>query len=338
MARDFYDELVPFYHLIFDDWNASIDRLGRCPPQKDSRSWTRGPWGKRLVLARTRRRYALSREDPGSYSFCASIPIMTKNIEGLPQSERRLQQDLAALGVTREMTLMVHSSLSSIGWVIGGPPTVVRALLHVLGENGTLAMPAATPHCADPATWTDPKVPEEWLDDMREHIPVFDPQTTPTTMGAIPEAFRTWPGTLRSRHPLESVCARGRAASDVTSEHPLAFSEGRGGPFEKLYDLESWILLIGVGFNRCTALHFAESLVETRRVTTVRFPTLDDGRRVWNEVPNVADDNDTHFPVIGEKYVAARKARHGHIGEAPSTLVPMRDLVDFAVGYFEEVL
>ena len=233
---------------------------------------------------------------------------------------------------------MVHSSLSSIGWVLGGPSTVVRVLLDVLGEKGTLVMPCATPQCSDPARWTDPQLPEAWLEEAREHLPVFDRQTTPTSRGAIPEAFRTWSGILRSDHPLESVCARGPSASEVTRAHPLVFSQGREGPYGKLYELESHVLLLGVGFNRCAALHFAESLVEKRRVKNERFPILDHGRRVWVEPPDVADDNDTHFPIIGRKYVSAGRARQESIGEAQSTLFPMRDLVDFAVAYFEAKL
>ena len=261
-----------------------------------------------------------------------------RNLGEQPRTEAGLRQDLVNIGVTNEMTLLVHSSLSSIGWVVGGSPTVVRALLHVLGEKGTLVMPAATPHCADPATWASPRVPEAWLAEVREHLPIFDPRTTPTARGAICETFRTWPDTLRSNHPVESVCARGVAASTITSVHPLAFSEGPGGPFEKLYDLDCWVLLLGVGFNRCTALHFAESLLDKRRVKTLQFPVLDNGQRVWMEVRNVADDNDTHFPVIGHKYVAAEGVRRGAIGDARSMLFPMRGLVDFAVSCFHEVL
>ena len=199
-------------------------------------------------------------------------------------------------------------------------------------------MPAATPLSADPATWTSPRLPEAWLDDVREHLPVFDAQTTPTTMGAICESFRTWPDTLRSTHPVESVCARGIEAPGIVSEHPLAFSEGPGGPFEKLYSLDCRILLVGVGFNRCTALHFAESLVDKRRVKTLRFPMLDDGRRTWMDVPNVADDNGTHFPTVGEEFATEERSRRGRIGDAPSVLFPMRSLVDHAVRYFERVL
>ena len=261
-----------------------------------------------------------------------------KSFEGHPRTEAGLQKDLATIGVAHGMTLLVHSSLSSIGWVVGGAPTVVRALLSVLGESGTLVMPAATPHGTDPSTWSSPRLPEAWLADVREHLPVFDARTTPTTMGTICESFRTWPDTLRSDHPVESVCARGVAASAIVGEHPLAFSEGPGGPFEKLYNLNCQVLLLGVGFNRCTALHFAESLVDRRRVKTLRFPVLDNGQRVWAEVSNVADDNGAHFPVVGQQYVAEEGVRQGKIGDAASMLFPMRSLVDFAVRYFDDAL
>jgi aminoglycoside 3-N-acetyltransferase len=249
-----------------------------------------------------------------------------------------LRRDLADIGVEPGQTLIVHSSLGAIGWVVGGPSAVVRALLDAVGDRGNLAMPAATPHCGDPATWRDPKIPEAWIDEVRASLPPFDARTTPTTMGAIPEAFRTWPGTRRSGHPLESVCARGPRAEEITREHPIAFSEGPGSPFARLHDLDSWILLAGVGFNRCTALHFAESLVARRRTTTVRILRVGDAGREWVEVPNVADDNDTHFPIIGARYLSAAGAPEGTIGEAKAVCVRMRDLVDFARGYFERAL
>lgn len=259
-------------------------------------------------------------------------------IKRSPITEMRLRQDLADIGLEAGMTLIVHSSLKSIGWVVGGAPTVIRALLDAIGVDGTLVMPAATPQCSEPATGTQPQDSECRLEQVVDSLPVFDPLTTPTMMGAIAESFRTWPGTLRSEHPLESVSARGVHAGKVTKEHPLSFSEGPGSPFAKVHELEGWILLLGVGFNRCTVLHFAESLVERRRTMTVRFPVVQDGRRTWTEVTNVADDNDTHFPIIGEKYLATGRAICGTIGESPSILLPMRDLVAFAQQYFEAVL
>ena len=249
-------------------------------------------------------------------------------------TQAELCADLQKLGLEPGALLVVHSSLSSMGWVLGGAETVVRSLLEVLGPKGTLVMPAATPQCADPATWKEPELPDAWIPRIRAHQPLFDVSTTRTSLGAIPETFRTWPGTLRSEHPLESVCARGALARSLLESHPLAFSEGPGTPFGRLHEHDAWILLLGVGFNRCTALHHAETLVENRRTTTVRFPVLEGGERRILEVPNVADDYDTHFPRFGERFVAAMKPRQGRIGTAAALLFPMRQLVDLATRYF----
>lgn len=221
------------------------------------------------------------------------------------------------------MAVMVHSSLSRMGWTEGGPLTVIQALMEVLGREGTLVMPAESPQVADPAQIGDG---------------VFDPMTTPTTMGAIPEAFRHYPGTCRSNRPLVSVCANGRFAPEITARHALEFCEGRGTPFEKLYELDSYTLLLGVDFNRCTSLHFAESLVANRRTTISRFPMIEDGRRVWVEKPDMASDNGAHFPAIGQQFTVTGHITSGNIGEAQSMLFSTRALVDFAELRFRAIL
>ena len=231
-----------------------------------------------------------------------------------------LVDDLTVLGVRPSMIVMVHSSLGQVGWTVGGPVTVIRALLAVLGSDGTLVMPAESPQMADPAE------------------PVFDPQTTPTTMGAIAESFRTFPGTRRSNHPLVSVCANGRRADEITAEQSMEFCEGRGTPFEKLYDLDAHTLLLGVGFNRCTSLHYAESLVPGRRTSISRFAVIENGRRVWVEKPDMASDGGTHFPEVGKRFIETGHVRAGRIGSAHSMLFSTRELVDFAEGYFRQAL
>ena len=233
---------------------------------------------------------------------------------------------------------MVHSSLGQIGWTVGGPITVIHALLEVLGTSGTLVMPAESPYVSDPSTWNDPHVPPQWYATIRENLPVFDPRTTPTTMGAIPEAFRTFPGTKRSWHPVVSVCANGRHAEEITKHHALEFCEGRGTPFEKLYDLDGQTLLLGVGFNRCSSLHFAESLVPNRRTSLSRYPIIQDGERVWVEKPDMAHDNGVHFPVVGRQFSEAREVIAGRVGNAEALLFSTRDLVDLAKSYFLRTL
>lgn len=215
---------------------------------------------------------------------------------------------------------------------------MIRAILEALGPEGTLVMPAESPHCGDPADWDDPRVRPEWHATIREHLPPFDPRTTSTTMGAIPEAFRTYPGTLRSDHPLVSVCARGPRAVEIVADHPLDFGEGPGTPFEALYRLDGRTLLLGVGFDRCTALHYAESLTEARRTTTHRVLIVEAGERRWVETPNMASDNGRLFPKIGAEFEATGAVTLSKIGAAEARSFRTRELVDFARGRFEALL
>ena len=137
---------------------------------------------------------------------------------------------------------------------------------------------------------------------------------------------------------MVSVCANGRLAGEITKEHSMEFCEGRGSPFEKLYNLGAHTLLLGVGFNRCTSLHYAESLVPQRRTTVHRFPMIENGERVWVEKPDMANDDGVHFPVVGDQFAATKSIRAGRVGNADGMLFSTRKLVDFAEPYFARVL
>src|SRR2546423_10154420 len=106
----------------------------------------------------------------------------------VPGTIASLASDLGLLGVESGMTLLVHSSLSALGWVCGGPVAVVRALIDVLTPAGTLVMPAHSDNLSDPARWQNPAVPPEWVPVIRATMPAFEPRLTPTYfMGSIVE-------------------------------------------------------------------------------------------------------------------------------------------------------
>lgn len=154
-------------------------------------------------------------------------------------------RDLAALGVRQGGLLLVHSSLKSLGPVPGGPETVVRALLAALGPSGTLLMPALS-----------------YKSVTGDH-PLFDPATTPSCVGAIPEYFRHRPGTLRSIHPTHSVCAVGARAQEITASHHLDRSPvGANSPFRLLRDHGGKVLMLGCGLKPNTSMHGVEELSE----------------------------------------------------------------------------
>ena len=85
---------------------------------------------------------------------------------------------------------------------------VIVALQKALGSDGTLVMPAHSPDLTEPSGWESPPVPESWWPVIRENMPAYDPELTPTrSMGIIAETFRKQRGVLRSAHPQVSFCA-----------------------------------------------------------------------------------------------------------------------------------
>lgn len=247
----------------------------------------------------------------------------------------RLAREFARLGVAGGEVLMVHSSLSALGRVEGGALAVVEALRRVLGEAGTLVVPTFTPQIADPHPGAD--AADQAVARARAAVPVFT-DDTPTPMGAIATAVLATAGRLRSTHPQASVAALGAAAGDITATQPFAYAVGEHSPFSRMAELCGKILLIGVGHNRSSFLHHAESRLATHRTKLRRFPFHIEGQRVWVEVPDVGDDNNTHFPTVGTEFAQSGPVIRGTVGEAACQLFAIGPYVDFAAARLAEKL
>lgn len=251
-----------------------------------------------------------------------------------PRTRESLLHDLRQLGVAPGMTIIMHSSLRSLGWVCGGPVTVVQALLDTVTLEGTVVVPTHTAGYSDPANWHNPPVLQEWWPIIYETMPAFDPQVTPTEyMGKIVEVFRRWRGVLRSSHPTVSFAAWGKNAAYITQKHSLEYGLGEGSPLARIYDLDGWALMLGTGYDTCTSFHLAEYRAPGAVEIMQGSPVIENGQRVWKKYRDIEIDADI-FPEIGSEFEQIEQVKIGQVGSATTRLFRQRVAIDFATEWF----
>ena len=247
-----------------------------------------------------------------------------------------LATQFRALGVESGDVLVVHSSMRSLGYVVGGAQAVIDALLDVIGPTGTLTMPSHSGDWSDPARWVNPPVPESWWPVIAAECPPYDPYATPMyQMGVIPQALLARRQTLRSAHPSVSHMALGAQASAVCGSHPLDHGFGETSPLARLYELDAKVLLLGVGHDSNTSLHLAEHRAAwpSKRTITQHSAVLVDGERHWVEYTELDGDTDD-FVALGAEFESTGRGHTGSVGAATARLMRQRELVDFATDWF----
>lgn len=147
-------------------------------------------------------------------------------------------------GIQKGDVILMHSALSSIGFVEGGADAVIDAVLEAVGPEGTFAV--STMSFEQP----------------------FDPETSPSTVGIISEKHRQRPNSFRSLRPVHCINAIGARAEELTRDHDKCETNcGEGSPYLKLRDMGGKIILLGVDMNRNTTLHAIEDIMDSVYLT-----------------------------------------------------------------------
>lgn len=264
--------------------------------------------------------------------------MATKEETRVILTKEDLIQQFRACGVAEGQTIFVHTSLSSLGFVVGGAETLIRALLEIVGPEGTLMMPSQTWKNLDPSTGVHWEEPQEWWPILRANWPAYDKEVTPAIgMGVVAEMFRKWPGAKRTDHPARSVAAVGKHADFLTIDHDLSNIFGEGSPVDKLYWLDGHVLLIGVGYDKNTSLHLAETRASfsSKRFATESSAVMINGKRHWVTYTTQAVD-DEDFVQLGESFDREKNMKVHKVGNADVRLMKQRELVDWAVKWMEK--
>ncbi|MEV7234170.1 AAC(3) family N-acetyltransferase [Streptomyces sp. NPDC051020] len=248
----------------------------------------------------------------------------------------RLAGQLSRLGVERSSVLLVHASMRAVGAVSGGAGAVIGALRDALGEDGTLIVPSFTPENSDTSPQYRNRVrglTDHAREAVRASMPPFDPATTAApSMGRLAETVRLAPGAARSSHPQTSFAALGPLAGKLVAHHRPDCHLGEDSPLGCLYDVRAQVLLLGTGFDSCTAFHLGEYRAPAPPRRTYRCVVTTRGRRHWWEYEDVALD-DSDFAALGAEFARTDNGaavRTGPVGSATAHLFGFTDAVDFA--------
>lgn len=227
-----------------------------------------------------------------------------------PVTTHDIVSGLQQLGVRRGAAVEVHSSLSAFGWVEGGAPTVIQALMDAVGPDGGLIMSAYPVSPALPLTGEDRARGITWK------VRILPPDSPERTgMGLIADTFRQR-ADVACGNDFFRTCAWGRDA------------EWHCDGYRGLLALDGWCLLLGVGIDRCSSMHAAESVPIPSEISA-RWALPEHVRcaydpQLWNV--GYGGTEDAWWKVWHE---ADRQGliRHGAIGQAACHYFKARALV-----------
>ena len=265
-------------------------------------------------------------------------------VEGIPAFVTRatLRDDLRRIGVAAGDTVMVHAAMSRAGPLLNGPDALTRALLDVLGPDGTMLVYTSWDSVHDDLLDNDGRVLPEW----RDHVPGFDVAASRAVRmnGIIAEFVRTTPGARRSGNPGASVAALGKLADWITADHPQDYGFGPGTPLAKLVEVKGRVLMVGAPWDTMTLVHHADHLanIPGKRLVRYEVPFATEQGVAWRFMeefdttePIVDGMPENYIEQIVQAFVAKGDGRQGVIGQAPSLLVEAKPMCAFAVAWLE---
>ena len=234
-------------------------------------------------------------------------------------SKNDLLSQINKLGIKANDTLLIHSSMKSIGKVEGGADTVLDAFIEYL-EEGLLILPTHT--------WAQ----------INDKYNTFHPKTEPSCVGLLSNLFLKRKGVMRSLHPTHSLAALGMdAVNFIDGEEKQETPCSRVGCYGKLYDRNAKILFLGCDLNHNTYLHGVEEWNEIPNRLATKYVLLKiampDGTTMQRPVLghyNINGDISKNYGKMEQPFLYKNIGHRGKFGDADCVLcdaIGMADLV-----------
>ncbi len=239
------------------------------------------------------------------------------------------------LGIQSGMCILAHVAMSKFGYIAGGAHTFNEALLEAIGYNGTLVMPLQMSDNSEPAYFEKPAIKINEYELYRNSYPDFDERLSETRgMSKVSDNLRRYERSYVSSHPNCAFVAYGKYAKIITQDQDLDFGLGENSPLAKLYDLRSYTLLCGVGYDNMTALHLSEHRSQSR-------PVILNGARykgAWRKYLDFdLDSNDGAFEAIGKRLEDKGLVKSYTFNNGTFKLIRNDIAIDEGVNYFKSL-
>ena len=177
------------------------------------------------------------------------------------------QNHLQKLGIKKGDNLLVHSSLFHLNKFEKGEQGILDVLLSLIGEQGTLFVPAAN----SPQFQNDS----------------FNRLSTPVqaSLGVFSEFVRKQKESIRSGNPFDSLCGLGHYAY-ICDKNNIQ-SHGKDSPWREMLLLPNMKqILLGTTFDHASIVHDAETEIQV----PYRFwKTISGKTSSSDNLPNIAD-------------------------------------------------
>jgi aminoglycoside 3-N-acetyltransferase len=222
---------------------------------------------------------------------------------------------LERMQVPRDGVLVVHSAIATLSRRGFRAEAMIETFLDYM-HHGTVVMPTMTWRTVTPQQ-------REW-----------DEIETRSETGVMTEIFRTRYGSRRSIHPTHSAAAQGPAAEALTARHHLDDTPvSPNSPYGLMRTYPSYVMMIGVGLECCTAIHLPEETIAPDVYLRPLNPA-----EIYRCKDRHGHIHDVHarrhfrlnrdFPQFGPPLIAKGLLHHGEIKGCPYKLFALRDLLD----------
>jgi len=245
-----------------------------------------------------------------------------------------IMRQLSNLGVQRGMLLMIDADCTKLGYINGGAQVLIDALIETVGYEGTIVMPAFNSDNLDPACHGSKRIARENWDLVRDHaLPFHRKLSEPDTKDALVHQFLRNEGVIRSYHPIYSFAAWGKYAKIICDKHQLHFGLSKESPLGKLAELNGYSLLLGCGYDDCTAFQLARYSGDQLPIKILSAPIEQNNKMVWKDMLDLELEN-SGFEVIGQVMEERKIVKNMYLNTARCRFFSASEAVNIATAYF----